>query len=410
MTQEEYRKTQAALPRYERGCVEKAQHEIKARLAAAAKEALKTGKIDHESLTDDLYAIYEKYRTMAADKALDIAERYLEDCIGAAGLKKNAQSKDDIKYGHRYKAEGTSWTGEWYKTDYGQTVFVTVARKLEFLRRYHLSDSERPMHVWDICGENASEAEERIFTVIEAGVMLGRDVKDVGRDLETLIKYKDGGSRVIGRWGAMVSPYNADGSRNEKAVKEGWEREYIKSVNTNNGQTPGDEGYIAYGSGEARELLREPKAQTWITERSISQKTGKTLLPPGARAYVDRLGKTGLDYRAVRVIRTESAVRFNEQQRDIARNSPAATGLVTRRLSAQRDAWKCECVEAKNWINEGGGKHPDKIPEEWQTPLHPNCGCQDMPVMKPMKQVIDEIMEKYFGGGAGGGTAGAVAI
>jgi hypothetical protein len=261
--------------------------------------------------------------------------------------------------------------------------------------------------VWKIFEEDAREAEERVFAVIEGGAVLGRDRVDIARDLEALIRYKDGGSRVIGRWGAMVSPYKTvtvDGKetiiRDVKAVAQGWEREYINHLNESKGISPGDEGWIGYGSKEERELFRDPKEladkQAWIDQHSTG-KRGRTLLPPGAREYVNRIGKSGLDYRAIRVTRTESSVRFNERQRDIARNSPAATGLVERKLAPQRDGWKCACVDAYKRINENGGMRPDEIPEEYQAPLHPNCLCHDMPVMRPMKEVREEIMKQYFG-------------
>jgi hypothetical protein len=261
------------------------------------------------------------------------------------------------------------WTG-WYKTPDGQSMFVTEARRMEFLRRYHLSESTRPSQVWDILSESAAKTEEDIFTVIEGGRAMGRDAKDIGKDLETFIRYEDGGERVKGRWMSMVSPYKADGTRDEKKIREGWERAYIEKLNE--GKDVLGDDWVAYGSYEAKRILQEPRAAAWIQQESIG-KSGKTLLPPGARAYSSRLGKAGLDYRAIRVLRTESAVSFNERQDRLAETSPASTGKVMRKLDEHRDSWHCECQEAARACRDDGGWGPSEIPEKWRVPLHPNC-------------------------------------
>jgi hypothetical protein len=234
--------------------------------------------------------------------------------------------------------------------------------------------------------------EDSIFAVLEGGRAMGRDVKDIGKDLETFINYKDGGERVVGRWMSMVSPYKADGTRDEKKIKQGWERAYIEKLNE--GKDVLGKDWIEYPSPEARRILDEPQAQAWIQQESTG-KSGRTLLPPGARAYSSRLGKAGLDYRAIRVLRTESAVNFNERQDRLAETNPASTGKIMRKLDEHRDSWKCECQAAAKACRDAEGWIPRDIPEKWRVPLHPNCMCQDRPIMKDPKEFIGEIMKKY---------------
>jgi hypothetical protein len=349
-----------------------AERELKKAIAFAAKSALETGEVDHEKLVSDMITVYEKYRYMAADKATDIAEKYLSDCYEQAGfspvrnsaaLKKNAG-----EWGKQTSAEGIMWG--WYKTPDGQTVFVPAERRLEFLRKYHLSDSTSPMQVWDILSENAAEMEERIFAVLEGGRAMGRDAKDIGKDLEAFINYKDGGERVVGRWMSMVSPYKADGTRDEKKIQQGWERAYIEKLNEGKDVLDGD--WIQYPSPEAKRILGEPQAKTWIQQKSIGSH-GRTLLPPGARAYTNRFGKAGLDYRAIRIIRTESAVNFNERQDRLAETNPASTGKIMRKLDEHRDSWHCLCQEAAKECRKAEGWVPSEILPEYRAPLHPNC-------------------------------------
>ena len=102
-------------------------------------------------------------------------------------------------------------------------------------------------------------------------------------------------------------------------------------------------------------------------------------------------------WQAIRRIRTESAFDYNSRQRMIALESPASTGKVTRKLAARRDAWGCACEEAAAWINEQGGVKPEDIPLEYWAPLHPNCDCVDIPIMRSLEEVHDEIFDKYFG-------------
>jgi hypothetical protein len=410
MTKADYDKAQVALSRYEQRVMLEAERELKKAIAFAAKSALETGEVDHEKLVDEMAAVYEKYRYMAADKATDVAEKYLSDCYEEAGMTpvRNAQiaalKKNAGEWGKRTSAEGIMWG--WYKTPDGQTVFVPAMRRVEFLRKYHLSDSTSPMHVWDILSENAAEMEERIFAVLEGGRAMGRDVKDIGKDLEAFINYKDGGERVVGRWMSMVSPYKADGTRDEKKIQQGWERAYIEKLNE--GKDVLDKDWIDYPPNgvprlsnplhdpyaEIRRILDEPQAQAWIQQESTG-KSGRTLLPPGARAYTSRFGKAGLDYRAIRVLRTESAVNFNDRQDRLAETNPASTGKVMRKLDEHRDAWKCQCQEAAKYIRDKGGMAPQDIPPEWRAPLHKNCMCQDRPVMKDPKEFLSEIMKEY---------------
>jgi hypothetical protein len=442
MTLAEYGKAQTALIKYERECVENAEREIKERMLLMAKEAFLQGFVDRNALADGLDAVYHKYRGMAADKASEVAEQYLDDVLQESGLK------------HVYEkpASGAGKTGDWYATPDGMRVFVSEARRLAFLEHYQLSADTAPISSRALHEETAREMEEQVFAVIEGAKALGRGKEDIKGDLIALVQF--GGKRVVERWAQAMDPYNADGSRNEKRIKEAWEREYILAV-ANEDKSPDDEGWITYPSREADELLREPYAQAWLRQESIGA-SGRQLLPPGAKRGLnknervilkllfpqidkrdlmmnDRYGdptdtvsweehmrrkrrgwesyaKKVLDtkdptYQEIRLVRTESAKNYNARQRSIAEESVCGTGKVTRKLAARRDAWGCKCEEAAAWINAGGGKTPAEIlqhdlehpDEKYSAPLHPNCDCTDVPRMRDMKEVREELFEKYFG-------------
>ena len=132
--------------------------------------------------------------------------------------------------------------------------------------------------------ETAQEMVRQVFDVIEGATALGRNQTDIKGDLIALVQ--SGGKSVVERWAAAMSPYNADGTRNERRIKEAWEREYILAV-ANEDKSPGDDGWIRYPSPEANEILREPSVQAWITQESIGA-GGQQLLPPGARRRLSK--------------------------------------------------------------------------------------------------------------------------
>lgn len=410
MTQDEYEKAQARLPRAYARAVTEGQALIREALLPQARAALTTGKIDTDGLTRALYDIITKQAAKPAALVSEIENRFIMDAAAAAGIRIKERNAADagspLAWDERLKRwyeatgksmgkltqpverkrEGYAFEG-YYKRPDGQMVFVTRDRVQTFLQKYKLSGETRPLSVWDITADDVRGIEKRIFDVIEGGRALGRDAKDIALDLEQYIKHNDGGQRVIGRWLGMVSPYNADGSRNQTKIRQGWEREYIDTINK---ELPADQ-HVFFGSEEAKTLLQDPSAQAWIQDHRISKKTGRELLPPSARRYVGRLGKAGLDYRAVRVLRTETAVSLNERQKLIAQNSPASTGKVLWILAQTRDAWDCECADAARRSKVEGGWTIGAFPNGWDVPLHPNCSCE----LRPMSEVAANLRREF---------------
>jgi hypothetical protein len=187
-------------------------------------------------------------------------------------------------------------------------------------------------------------------------------VKDIGKDLEIFIKYPDGGARVQGRWGAL-SPNTREGRR------EGWKRQYLTEHPDPLTQEP-----YQYGTPEARETLARPEARAWLDERMEAKtRLGTPLRPEGVSRYTARLGKSGLDYRVIRIARTETAEALASRQMDLARNSLICDGMVDWVLKKGRDGWNCHCAE----YAAGGPYHINDLPAS--IPVHPNCDCELRP-------------------------------
>jgi hypothetical protein len=246
----------------------------------------------------------------------------------------------------------------------GKIVWDTTPVEWLFTKRYDLSAA-----VWKAVGEE----EQNIFAIVRTGRALGRDVKDIAADLETFINYGDGGKRVMARWGHMFP-------NTEKGRREAWKRQWLADH-------PGPDGepYQMF-TGEARAALRAPEAQAWVKERMAAKtRLGAPLRPDVVKEYHGRLGAAGIDYRTMRIMRTETAVALNERQEAIARNSAICTGQVDWVLQKGRDGWNCKCAE----YAAGGPYDVDELPAP--VPLHPQCSCQLRPHLKSDAEIREEL-------------------
>jgi hypothetical protein len=257
----------------------------------------------------------------------------------------------------------------------GRIIWDTTATALIFSKRHDLSAS-----VWAA----VEEEEQKIFTVLRTGRAMGRDVRDIAGDLEAFINYPDGGKRVMGRWGHMF-PDTAKGR------EEGWKRQWLRDH-----PDPEHGPYqVLHRPLEPDEIdmakreLEKPEAQEWVRQQMARTYRGKPVRPDVVREYHGRLdnpdiGRVGLDYRAVRYARTETAVALSERQKSIARNSNICTGKVDWILLPNRDGWNCKCAE----YAAGGPYDVDDLPDS--IPAHPNCDCQLLPHLKTDAQIKAE--------------------
>jgi hypothetical protein len=275
------------------------------------------------------------------------------------------------------KREGKSWavsasprkgvTSYRRDPETGKIIWDTTPIEWTFTKRYDLSAS-----VWAAVGEE----EQSIFTIVRTGRALGRDVKDIAADLEAYVNYGDGGKRVMARWNHMFP--NTD-----KGRREAWKRQYLADHPGPNG-----EPYQMF-TEEARAALRTPEARAYLKEKTAAKtRLGTPLRPDVVKEYHGRLGAAGIDYRTMRIMRTETAVALAERQEAIARNSDICTGMVDWVLQKGRDGWNCKCAE----YAAGGPYEVDHLPGP--VPLHPNCNCQLRPHLKSKAEIDAEFRRR----------------
>ena len=245
----------------------------------------------------------------------------------------------------------------------GKIVWTDLPLEYQFRKRADLSDQ-----VW----KAVEEQEQMVFDVIQGGRSLGRNVKDISKDLETFINYRDGGERVVGRWMGMF-PNTEEGRR------EAWKREYLAA-----------HGGFQPGSEAAKSLLRQPDAQAWVKGKMLeTTKRGTPRLPDAVKQYAVRLGKAGLDYRAIRIARTEQTSMLADEQLAIAENSDICTGEMDFVMERGRDHWHCNCP---HYAEQNPWKVDD--PERPEIPVHENCMCEWRPRLKTDAEILAALREE----------------
>lgn len=90
-------------------------------------------------------------------------------------------------------------------------------------------------------------------------------------------------------------------------------------------------------------------------------------LLPGTGEYIARLGTAGVDYRAMRLVRSEMYSSMQEDAVSSGRANPAGNGLFDWILQAGRIDWPCDCPS----LADGGPYEAEDVPDY----PHPSCGC-----------------------------------
>lgn len=342
---------------------------LKPVIAEVSRGRRPTG-IDKTKLAEDITNVIKTEGMKPVEKAREVrtgieksfAERYGASTPPAQAVTvKNARQRAagvyrDYRKGRAYGYGQTQKGISAYTKDpeTGKIAWADAALGYIFTKRYDLSKL-----VW----ASVEEIEEEIFNVINGGLALARDPVDIAKDLETYIKYEDGGKRVLGRWGAMFP-------NTEKGRREAWQREYLAFHD------------LQPGTEDADKLLATPEAENWL-KGMMAEKTqrGTPRLPDAVKQYSRRIGAAGLDYRAIRIVRTETAAMLADEETDFAKNSYAATGKVEWVLKSKREEWGCKCAE----YAEGGPYDIDNLPA--QIPVHPNCDCELRPLLKSPEEL-----------------------
>jgi hypothetical protein len=112
-------------------------------------------------------------------------------------------------------------------------------------------------------------------------------------------------------------------------------------------------------------------------------------LEPGTREYARRLGSKGIDYRVMRIYRSE--IHRNQQEAAVkeGEDNPACTGEYDWILMPGRGTFLCNCPE----LAAGGPYTKETIPDY----PHPNCDCMVEPRLKDSDDLIRDLKDYVNG-------------
>jgi hypothetical protein len=393
--QRDLAKSQDRAERRQAALVRKAHREFYAPLIEAVSKG-ESPRVDRQALAERIEAIIRTESIKPAEEAEALQAEMEASLLGKITTQKNeSEDKPGRQSFKPEKMTGRSWAAtdspkqgiSSYRRDpeTGKIIWDTTPIEWVFSKRWDLSTA-----VW----KAVEEEEQSIFSIIRTGHALGRDVKDIAKDLETYINYSDGGKRVMGRWNHMFP-------NTEKGRRDAWKRQYLRdTLDPETGMTyqeridqaqaeinATDDGLekLEAARERARKAAASPEAHAYLKEKMAAKtRIGTPLRPDFVKEYHGRLGSAGIDYRAMRIMRTETAVVLNERQEAIARNSNICTGMVDWVLRKGRDGWNCQCAQ----YAAGGPYDVDELPGP--IPLHPNCNCQLRPHLKSDAQIREE--------------------
>lgn len=117
-------------------------------------------------------------------------------------------------------------------------------------------------------------------------------------------------------------------------------------------------------------------------------------LKPGTSEYINRLGSAGVDYRAMRLVRTELYRGMHDASIENGEINPACDDKYDWVLSPGRNDWNCECPD----IAAGGPYSKSDIPSY----PHVLCMCIVRPVMIGRAEFVQQLKDYVNGADTAG--------
>jgi hypothetical protein len=140
---------------------------------------------------------------------------------------------------------------------------------------------------------------------------------------------------------------------------------------------------VAGGIAQGRDPAKIAKdIQIYTTDGKVALLRRWGALERGTAAFASRLPGQ-IDWRAVRLIRSEFNASMQDSEGQAAAANPGCTGDVEWVLQEGRQHWGCECEDLA-----AGGPYPAEEPPTYP---HPHCACWLRPVMRDHGDFIDDL-------------------
>jgi enhancing lycopene biosynthesis protein 2 len=140
---------------------------------------------------------------------------------------------------------------------------------------------------------------------------------------------------------------------------------------------------ISAGFAQNRDLFKIAKdIQIYTADGKVKLLKRYGKLKSGTREFTKRIPKN-VDWRAVRLVRSELYMSLQEASALQGKASPAVNGWYNWVLSAGRQDWNCECSS----LQEGSPYRYNDIPVF----PHPNCQCSVVPVLRNSRDFQNDL-------------------
>lgn len=147
---------------------------------------------------------------------------------------------------------------------------------------------------------------------------------------------------------------------------------------------------ISAGIAQGRPVEKIARdVQVYVADGKVrlAQRFGK--LERGTREFMNRIGNR-VDYRALRLVRTELFTSVREASREQGHSNPGSTDLYDWVLEAGRQQWNCDCPS----LADGGPYTYYQVPG---TP-HANCNCDVRPRLRDADDFVGDL-KRWINGG-----------
>lgn len=146
---------------------------------------------------------------------------------------------------------------------------------------------------------------------------------------------------------------------------------------------------ISAGLAQGRDITKIARdIQVYTKDGKVALVQRYEKLERGTREFTKRIGNR-VDFRALRLVRSELYASLQQADADAGRLNPAATGMYNWILETGRQQWACECEK----LAAGGPYSYSNIPGY----PHPNCSCSIRPVLMDLNN-FESDLKKWVDG------------
>jgi hypothetical protein len=147
---------------------------------------------------------------------------------------------------------------------------------------------------------------------------------------------------------------------------------------------------ISAGIAQGRPVEQIAKdIQVYTNDGKVALANRYGRLERGTREFMQRIGSR-VDWRALRLVRTELYTSIREASREQGHANPGSTDEYDWILEAGRQQWACDCPDL-------AAGSPYKYQDVPGTP-HPNCSCYILPVLRDANDFTRDL-KTWLGGG-----------